>query len=102
MVMTDLVGEGKERMVRWQGSEHLMLVLCAWCMNVEEDAATRLPSWSTKICQVLGQHQTNSGAISSDLVPVLCPLSRALLPGQPSRTIFACAPVAIHKLWAMS
>ena len=38
----------------------------------------------------------------SDLVPILCPLSRAVLPGQPSRATFAGAPFAIHKLWAMS
>ena len=39
---------------------------------------------------------------SSDLGPILCPLSRAVLPGQPSRATFAGAPFAIHKLWAMS
>ena len=39
---------------------------------------------------------------SSDLVPILCPLSRAVLPGQPSRATFAGAPFAIHNLWAMS
>ena len=39
---------------------------------------------------------------SSDLVPMLCPLSRAILPGQPSRATFAGALFAIHKLWAMS
>ena len=39
---------------------------------------------------------------SSDLVPVLCPLSRAVLPGQPFRATFASAPFAVHKLWAMS
>ena len=39
---------------------------------------------------------------SSDLVPILCPLSRAVLAGQPSRATFAGAPFAIHKLWAMS
>ena len=43
----------------------------------------------------------NSGLLcSSDLVPILCPLSRAVLPGQPSRATFAGAP--IHRLWAMS
>ena len=30
------------------------------------------------------------------------PLSRAALPGQPSRATFASAPFAIHRLWAMS
>ena len=45
----------------------------------------------------------NSGLwCSSDLVPILCPLSRAILPGQLSRATFAGAPFAIHKLWAMS
>ena len=39
---------------------------------------------------------------SSDLVPILCPLSRAVLPGQLSCATFAGAPFAIHKLWAMS
>ena len=39
---------------------------------------------------------------SSDLVPILCPLSRAVSPGQLSRTTFAGAPFAVHKLWAMS
>ena len=39
---------------------------------------------------------------SSDLVLTLCPLSRAVLPGQPSRATFAGAPFAIHRLWAMS
>ena len=39
---------------------------------------------------------------SSDLVPILCPLSRAILPGQPSHATFASAPFAVHKLWAMS
>ena len=38
---------------------------------------------------------------NSDLVPILCPLSRAVLPGQPSRATFAGASFAIHKLWAM-
>ena len=39
---------------------------------------------------------------SSDLGPILCTLSRAVLPGQPSRATFTGAPFAIHKLWAMS
>ena len=39
---------------------------------------------------------------SSHLVPILCPLSRAVLPGQTSPATFASAPFAIHKLWAMS
>ena len=39
---------------------------------------------------------------SSDLGPILCPLSRAVLPGQPYRATFAGAPFAIPKLWAMS
>ena len=39
---------------------------------------------------------------SSDLVLTLCPLSRAVLPGQPPRATSAGAPFAIHRLWAMS
>ena len=39
---------------------------------------------------------------SPDLVPIPCPLSRAVLPGQPSRATFAGAPFATHRLWAMS
>ena len=45
----------------------------------------------------------NSGLwCSSYLVPMLCPLSRAVLPGQLFRAAFAGAPFAIHRLWAMS
>ena len=45
----------------------------------------------------------NSGPwCSPDLNPILCQLSRAVLPGPPSRATFAGAPFAIHKLWAMS
>ena len=40
--------------------------------------------------------------VQRDLIPILCPLSRTVLPGQPSRATFAGAPFAIHKLWAMS
>ena len=39
---------------------------------------------------------------SSDLGPILCPLSRAVLPGQPSRAIFAGALFVRHKVEAMS
>ena len=35
-------------------------------------------------------------------VPILCLLSKDVLPGQPSRATFAGAPLEIHKLWAMS
>ena len=46
---------------------------------------------------------TSSGLwCSSDLVFILCPLSRAVLPGQPSCATFAGAQFAIHKLWALS
>ena len=38
----------------------------------------------------------------SDLLPIISPLSRAVLPGQPSRAFFAGAPFAMHRLWAMS
>ena len=40
--------------------------------------------------------------VQSDLVPILCPLSRVVLPGRPSRATFAGALFAIHKLWAVS
>ena len=39
---------------------------------------------------------------SSGLIPILCPLSRDVLPGRPSRATFAGAPFAMHELWAMS
>ena len=46
---------------------------------------------------------TSSGLwCSSDLVFMLCPLSRVVLPGQPSCATFAGAQFAIHKLWALS
>ena len=42
----------------------------------------------------------NAGIFSelqeSHQIPILCPLSRAILPGQPSRATFAGAPFAIH------
>ena len=45
----------------------------------------------------------NSGLwCSSDLGPILCSSSRAVLPGQPFCATSAGAPFAIHKLWAMS
>ena len=84
------------------------VIFCLMTMMRSMPCCTSVLPYKSQICDLSPTMScqwasVNSGLwCSSDLVLMLCPLSRAVLPGQPSHATFAGAPFAIHRLWAMS